>query len=182
MSRLALFGKLQAVPVIPPPQYVGIYFLFDGDEIVYVGQSTCIPQRVASHRARQWMTWDRALWMPLDVNELDAYEGALIRRLTPRYNTGAPSNADRDQEICDLLDLPPCDLARLAEFRGRRHESFVIPGAKRSIWAKERRKDRAQFERKHGPWISDPWIRSRKLRSRNLWAAVQPFLAEAKVS
>jgi hypothetical protein len=92
------------------------------------------------------MDWDRAVWLPLDESDLDAYEGALIRRLTPRYNTSAPSDAARDAEICELLGLPPCDLARLAEYLDRRRQSYAVPGVRRAKWNK-RQKAQARRER-----------------------------------
>lgn len=178
---------MQAVPEPPPPpKFVGVYFLFDGDEIVYVGQSTDVPKRVAAHASRRdskirrrSKKWDRSTWIPLSIGDLDAYEGALIRRLTPRYNTSAPSDSSRDVEICAALDLPVRDLARHAEFLGRRRRAFEVPGQKRSEWNR-RRKDFNALLRKHCiEHINDEGIRMRKLRSVNLWSAVKRQLAKA---
>lgn len=179
----ALAPLLQEVPIIVKPIYVGIYFLFDGNEVVYVGQSTDVPARVYAHQSRRdhrkkrlRMKWDRALWIAVDEADLDAYEGALIRRLTPRYNTGAPRDTSRDQEICDRLALPPPDLIRLAEWRERRNQSFKIPGRRRSEWLREHKKRKARFEKKFGFWIEDVFVRYRKIQCRHLWNAVRPIL------
>jgi hypothetical protein len=179
MSIPAFLQRLDLVPEpLPPPRFVGIYFLLSGDEIVYIGQSTRIPQRVATHRYR--LKFDRAVWIPVAEEDLDAYEGALIRRLTPPENTGSPSCADRDQEICDLLGLPPCDLARLAVFRASRQRAYADAAVERSRWRRLRNKDKSLFEKRFGiPWIDDPWARTRRANARHLWRAVQPFLEAA---
>lgn len=189
-ALVALSSRLETVPEPDPPRFVGIYLLVDGEEIVYVGQSTNVIQRVSAHKANRnhhherWRTkWDRAFWMPVANDDLDDYEGALIRRLTPRYNTSAPGSGLRDAEICAQFDLPPCDLARLAEFRARRHEAFILPGEKRSELAKRKKADRLKFEKRHGiRWIRDWDVRRRLLARKAFWKAIKPLLDEAKAS
>lgn len=75
----------------------GIYFLVEGDEIVYVGRSTEVMQRVCQHAA-VW-PFDRAFWYPLPVKVLSYYEGAFIRALVPRDNHSAPLGDEYDDEI-----------------------------------------------------------------------------------
>jgi hypothetical protein len=184
----SFIATLVPIPEIEPPRYVGIYFLLDGDEIVYVGQSTNVLGRIPAHRARRnhkherhRMQWDRAAWLPLAEHDLDAYEGALIRRLTPRYNAGAPSDTTRDVEICDALNLPAPDLARLAVFLERRHEAYTLPGQRRSEWRQARNKERKRFEKKFGFWTEKWDVRNRRSAARRLWTAAKSLLDGASL-
>lgn len=183
MKNVPFRSTLQAIPAVDPPRFAGVYFLLDGDEIVYVGQSIDVPQRINAHRSRRdhaharWrIKWDRALWIPVPEKELDAYEGALIRRLTPRHNTGAPADASRDDEICTALNLPPRDPSRLAVFLDRRRASYTNSGKARAAFNLRRKKAMTRY-RKHGvDHIKNPWVRGRKMLSGFLWNAVAPFV------
>jgi len=77
------------------PQLSGVYFLIRAGEVVYVGQSRDVAQRVATHckRARGF---DRALVLPVPEEDLDAIEGAFIRALSPPWNgqKGPPCSAE----------------------------------------------------------------------------------------
>lgn len=98
------------------PFKCGIYFLVDGDDIVYVGSSTDLDSRLYQHtldrrsaKPRTAKRWDRARWLPLPERVHGYYEGALIRALRPRYNRGAPRHVGWDNEILDGLGLPTHD-------------------------------------------------------------------------
>jgi hypothetical protein len=89
-----------------------VYFLLFRDEIVYVGQSGCIDARIAQHISVGDKLFDRVLWMSVDENDVDAYEGALIRALRPKHNAvrksgqmRSPANRGRDEEILNALGL-----------------------------------------------------------------------------
>lgn len=62
----------------------GVYFLCNGDEVVYVGQSINIFGRLVEHRQNK--NFDRIYILPIPEHELNAVEGALIRILKPKYN------------------------------------------------------------------------------------------------
>jgi hypothetical protein len=70
----------------------GVYFLCQGDEVVYVGQSVSVPDRVMSHiRESRWpagKTFDplRIFYLPVPESELLRVESEFIGRLQPRYN------------------------------------------------------------------------------------------------
>lgn len=66
----------------------GVYLLIANDEIVYVGQSVDVQSRVRAHlrRARSEPWFDRALWMHIAPEHLNAFEGALIEKLRPKYS------------------------------------------------------------------------------------------------
>jgi hypothetical protein len=63
----------------------GVYFLFDGDEIVYVGQSTDVHSRVASHRL-SWKQFDSYTYIPCRIDQLTELEGYYIKILQPQLN------------------------------------------------------------------------------------------------
>ena len=70
----------------------GIYFLFDKDELVYIGESDNIFRRIGEHvrdgtkefdRFEVYPTWDRK-----------SLEGFLISTLKPKYNVSGGANYD----------------------------------------------------------------------------------------
>lgn len=63
---------------------VGIYFLIYSQQIVYVGQSKNIAQRVQSHSQR--ILFDSYKYKECEVSELDALEDHLIKTLRPKFN------------------------------------------------------------------------------------------------
>lgn len=74
----------------------GIYFLIVGSEIVYVGQSKNVMQRMADHHPR--IKFTRYAFAPFDVKHLDLVESLYIHLLRPRFNSvetinGAPRRA-----------------------------------------------------------------------------------------
>ena len=70
----------------------GVYFLCQGDEVVYVGQSVSVPDRVMSHiresRRPAGKMFDplRIFYLPVPESELLRVESEFIARLRPRYN------------------------------------------------------------------------------------------------
>ena len=64
----------------------GVYFLFDGDEMVYIGQSRDILLRLRVHEADATKPFDR--WAYVDVPEKDLMdvEARYIRMFQPPYN------------------------------------------------------------------------------------------------
>lgn len=74
-----------------PKQRSGLYFLIKDNEIVYVGQSSAVAQRVAAHRGV--MDHDSYTFLPCEGAEANDLEAAYIIALQPRYNTAVPSNS-----------------------------------------------------------------------------------------
>lgn len=69
------------------PRQQGIYFLFDGEELVYVGISTDIATRVITHRNNPNKVFDSFSWYPVeDPEEMARLEADYIFRDTPKYN------------------------------------------------------------------------------------------------
>jgi hypothetical protein len=76
------------------PPKVGVYLLFLGDELVYVGSSMNMPGRVAEHRSNGRPS-DRAYFIATKMSERGDLERALIRALRPSQNRN--QNIDRTQ-------------------------------------------------------------------------------------
>lgn len=91
-----------------------VYCLVDNGEIVYVGQTVNIEQRIALHlnknlKREEPKAFDRAFWFEVPAADLDVYEHALIRALRPRYNQRAGVHLGRDNEVLAALGLPLLD-------------------------------------------------------------------------
>lgn len=99
---------------------IGIYFLIDGDELGYIGQSLDVQKRVLHHTrrtrfferhpdegisSRHAYPFDRAFWMRLPADQLDDFEETLIRALRPKYNTHAPRGCTRGAAILEAMGL-----------------------------------------------------------------------------
>jgi hypothetical protein len=74
------------------PPKVGVYLLFLGDEVVYVGSSMNMPDRIAAHRGNG-RPFDRAYFIATKLSERGKVERALIRALQPSQNRNL--NIDR---------------------------------------------------------------------------------------
>jgi len=68
----------------------GIYFLCDGPDVVYVGQSVMVVGRIATHIAEGKKKFDlhRVFYIPCPPENLLAVESMFIQQLKPKYNGG----------------------------------------------------------------------------------------------
>jgi hypothetical protein len=66
-----------------------VYFLYDEAELVYIGQSTNIPARIASHMRDK--TFDSVAVFPVESGALRV-EAANIRHYKPKYNKAGVAN------------------------------------------------------------------------------------------
>lgn len=68
----------------------GIYFLCDGDEVVYVGQSVCVLARLGTHvtEGKKTFDHDRVFFLPCPIASLNTVEQHLIETMKPKYNGG----------------------------------------------------------------------------------------------
>ena len=74
---------------IPIPELVGVsgvYFLYDGDELVYIGQSKSVKSRIMTHIAERRKTFNRGYFMRVHRQNLSSVETELIKHFNPRYN------------------------------------------------------------------------------------------------
>jgi hypothetical protein len=90
-----------------------IYGLFDGDELVYLGQSRNLAVRLRDHitgdRQKTFTTWGH---LPVASDDLDLVERRLIQRFQPRLNKkyNNPRNAwgfAYADDIADALNVSP---------------------------------------------------------------------------
>lgn len=77
----SLLGELLEVPTFAIRPC--IYFLCEGDEVVYIGQATCAAARIASHSGKPFT---RAFILPCLIEHLNDLEGTFIRAFKPRLN------------------------------------------------------------------------------------------------
>lgn len=68
----------------------GVYLLFDGDEVVYVGQSTDLMRRILAHQYNRAMQFDSYVALRLPAENISYYEAMTIRHHRPRYNLAMP--------------------------------------------------------------------------------------------
>lgn len=72
-----------ALVALPWAKASGVYFLLDGDEVVYVGQSVNVYSRIGQHTDKRF---DRYAFVPCPVDALNKLESLYIHCLRPRLN------------------------------------------------------------------------------------------------
>jgi hypothetical protein len=113
VSPLEILGtRAREVYCFRPSSKAGVYLLIDRGEVVYIGSSEDVDDRVLDHvcgRPTNWRSgserkvFDRALHIELRADVMEHYEGALIRAFRPRYNLRAPVHLGNDASL--LADL-----------------------------------------------------------------------------
>jgi hypothetical protein len=93
-SLADLNGIIDVSAFILPP---GIYFLYLGDELQYIGQSIEPSARVVQHK-KKGKKFDRIFFMPAPVDSLLQIESDLIKKHRPSLNnvpgSSGPYNTD----------------------------------------------------------------------------------------
>lgn len=64
----------------------GIYFLYDREVVVYVGQAVDVRRRIADHIGQGLKRFDAVSFIPCRPDTLLAVERTYIERLRPKYN------------------------------------------------------------------------------------------------
>lgn len=158
------------------PRFGAVYLLVLRGEVMYVGQTTDLDTRIAWHAEQAAMPtkerdeeivanyhckpFDRALAMRLRVEDLDLYEGALIRALWPRYNRRAPIHSGRDNAVLAALGLAPHDDEK----------------ANARAWSKSIYTPRGRVETRPAPAVRDGHALQRA-RAQRLFAGIESLLA-----
>ncbi len=124
MSSAHLISQMREIDLKPVAPVASIYVFLDRDEIVYVGSTKGIDQRMALHQSAGEKRlppkrFDRAFRLDVPVADLLAYEGALIRRFNPRHCLAAPKDGGRDAVFLARLGLS-LDEAASDAFNARR--------------------------------------------------------------
>ncbi|EET8237114.1 hypothetical protein FC219_002277 [Escherichia coli] len=79
-----------AATALPWKHATGVYFLLDGDDVVYVGQSRNVYSRISSHPAKNF---NRYAFVPCAVEALDKLESLYIHLLRPKLNGRKPDGS-----------------------------------------------------------------------------------------
>lgn len=68
------------------PVICAVYFLFSGDELVYIGQSQDVYARARHHYTRRDKEFDTWAFIEVRLPNLLSAERSLIQRYRPKYN------------------------------------------------------------------------------------------------
>ena len=79
---------------------IGVYFLLDGNDVVYIGQSVNVYVRISSHVGKKF---DRYAFIPCSVEDLDRLESLYIHLLRPKLN--GRQNGKDDGVMCAPISL-----------------------------------------------------------------------------
>lgn len=71
------------------PPASGVYFLFNGDECVYIGETQNFPQRMEQHK-RNSLPWDSHAYFEVPKFHTREVEAYYIRRIEPAFNSSYP--------------------------------------------------------------------------------------------
>lgn len=99
-NELAFIKELYILPSTVSSTPPGIYFLCNGKEIVYIGQSRNVGNRIPNHRGKEY---DRVFFIPCHVNQLCDFERALIRRFKPPLNSSGACLDAKDKKVLELI-------------------------------------------------------------------------------
>ena len=80
--RIGVIPAFQALDM-----FSGIYFLCDGNDVVYVGQSSDVIMRVIAHHREKKKVFDQVFFLPCCVKHLNREEEKYIKLLVPKYNS-----------------------------------------------------------------------------------------------
>lgn len=89
-----------AKSAIPWNKASGVYFLLDGDDVVYVGQAVNVYSRIGQHTDK---IFDRYAFVPCAVDALNIIESLYIHCLRPRLNGNQINNAKCAPIPLDIL-------------------------------------------------------------------------------
>jgi len=81
---LGLLDTISKTKVAAPQTGCGVYFLYQGEDVVYVGQSVTIASRVGWHTEEK--AFDSYAWIAVPEELLDAVERHYIELLKPPLN------------------------------------------------------------------------------------------------
>lgn len=84
--RERIVAALKAYTTSAAPLYGGVYLLANGEDILYVGISTCIRHRLLQHQDGGVIRFDRFFCFPAPRDHAEAIEGFYIYWLEPPFN------------------------------------------------------------------------------------------------
>lgn len=89
---------ISAASVVPLPK-TGIYFLVSENEIVYVGQSTNILDRIGVHLREKRIIFEKACWIEVQKQYLNSVEQLLIKKFNPKFNRAHKRNEKLEAKL-----------------------------------------------------------------------------------
>lgn len=124
-------GIAISIPDLTPLSCSGVYFLYQGSVVVYVGQAVDIRRRLAGHIAEGVKVFDGISFVPCAPSGLLTAERRYIQKLRPIYNVvsnpaasmfGAPFG---DLALSAPITKATFSAAEAAEFLGINDTSFA---------------------------------------------------------
>lgn len=100
LPREIKFFEKNIIKLQDVPSETGIYFLYSGDILEYIGKTVIFPQRILGHIGSK--SFDSVYFLPLyqvDDNSLDKLESLFISFFRP------PQNRKISPRICDLEEI-----------------------------------------------------------------------------
>ena len=90
-----------AAPILPVDVYCvdllgrnsGIYFLFNEDSLIYIGQAKNVHTRVEQHYAERSKEFTLFSWLLVPENDLNEVEASYIAAYAPPLNRSVPPNS-----------------------------------------------------------------------------------------
>lgn len=82
----------------------GIYFLMQGSEIVYVGQSTNCNFRIGNHLSDEQKVFDSYFMVECIESRLDEMEAKYIVKFRPKYNLAIPKVASEIGKLFAMIE------------------------------------------------------------------------------
>lgn len=77
----------------------GVYFLCDEKDIVYVGQSINVANRIATHLSEAEKQFNQVYFIPCHISHLNHLESSMIRYFKPKYNQTCGVANIRDKSL-----------------------------------------------------------------------------------
>lgn len=83
----------------------GIYFLIKNHKIVYIGQTTNLHARLASHEYKYNTKFDAVRFIPCEGSKLWRYEKRWILKFKPKYNNKAVCGLETSKYMQKMLKI-----------------------------------------------------------------------------
>jgi hypothetical protein len=86
MADIIIIDKCGVVSRIWPPKVAGIYAIFYKEQLLYIGQSQNIRQRIKEHNYREWLEFPETILLCFENKDRFNDEKILIAKCKPLLN------------------------------------------------------------------------------------------------